>query len=100
MEKQVKSLSALIFTLSFASGVTMFLLYPKLFHIKDVLKAEAYEYTVFKSIVSIPWVIKPVVGYIEDVTFVGGYRIKFWLCLASVFSLAATTAIYFTKSNI
>lgn len=97
---QIKKLSGLVFTLSFASGVTMYLLYPKLFHIKDVLHAQAYEYTYFKSIVSIPWILKPLVGYIEDSTSVGGYRIKFWLCLASILYVISCAAIFFAKPTL
>lgn len=99
MERQVKKLEYLVLLLSFVSGITMFILYPKMFHIKDVLKAQSYEYTQFRSIVSIPWTLKPLIGYIEDVVFVKGYRIKFWICLSNVMYLSASLIIFFKTTN-
>jgi hypothetical protein len=51
---------------------------------KDDLKLQPYEVSKINSIVFIPWIIKPVYGFISDSFPINGYRRKSYLFIFGI----------------
>lgn len=56
---------------------------PNLMYVKHKLRQDAANFTKFDSLIKIPWIIKPVFGYLSDNVFIFGYRMKIYLILCS-----------------
>lgn len=88
LQKRIRSLTNLTYVIALAVGMVTILVYPNLYYVKDVLKSTPAEYAQFKSIGSIAWSIKPIIGYLEDQVSPLYYRIKSWLVIGSILSTA------------
>lgn len=93
IEKQLKNLTILLFMIAGTTGVITSTLYPNTFYLKDIIEAEAYEITMFRSISALPWSIKPLIGYVEDVIYPFTYRIKSWIVLSCFVSITGCSLI-------
>ena len=97
LEKQLKNFTILLFMIAGTTGVITSTLYPNTFYLKDIISAEAYEITMFRSISSLPWSIKPFIGYVEDVIYPFTYRIKSWIVISCFVSITGCSLIGFLK---
>ena len=93
--KRVKTLQVLIFVMAIASAMTSVLIFPNLYYVKDALKAQSYQFTLFRTLTFLPWNLKPIVGYMEDTKSFCGYRLKLWILLGSTLYLVSCVAMYF-----
>ena len=74
--------------------MTNLLVFPNLFFIKDSLKAESYQFTLFRMLTFVPWNLKPIVGYVADSKSFFGYRLKFWVVLGGCLYLISCVAMF------
>lgn len=54
------------------------------FYYKDILNLNSFDFTIVISIISIPWIIKPLYGFISDTFPFFGYKRNSYLILSSI----------------
>lgn len=94
-----------IFLVAFSQGVTGLSDLAMNYLYKDDLKLEPWEVSRINSFAYIPWIIKPVYGFISDSFPIAGYRRKpylilfglivmsCWLCMSKVNSYNQATTL-------
>jgi hypothetical protein len=64
----------MMYFVSLYTATTYFFKLPNLHYIKGKLRKTAFDYTKFDSISRIPWIAKPLFGWISDSIYPFGFR--------------------------
>ena len=86
--------------IAFSVGMVAITVYPNLHYVKDILHATPDQNSTFKSLGSIAWSIKPIIGYLEDQVNPFYFRIKSWLALGCMMSIGMCSYIFVSSPSI
>lgn len=87
-------LSALIY---FTQGVGSLASQPLFYYLKETLHMKVSDIMLLTSCVSIPWMVKPLYGFLSDNFPIFGYHRKSYILLSCLFSIVAATILGFTS---
>lgn len=99
MEDKIRRLTIVIYAVALSTGIIQFALYPNFYYFKDVLQEPAAAFTQFKSVSLLPWSLKPIFGYVEDLFAPFGYKSKSWLIFSCLLCAGTSLGMYFIRPS-
>lgn len=88
-----------VILIALCQGMMDLMTLPIFYFYKDVLKIEPAEISVYLVISTLPWVIKPVFGFLSDQYPILGYRRKSYLVLMSLLEIVGVVGIASVASS-
>ena len=88
LANQVQQYQRLMYLIALNSAWSTYSYNLCLYYCRSVLGASGADYSIFVSIMSIPWYLKPLWGFLSDSFFVFGYRFKSHCVLMSLLMIA------------
>ena len=95
LKTKISQYRALMLMVSLNSGWSMYRANVETFYLMDVLKVNGTVFNEFDANTDIPWMVKPLWGFLSDSFFIFGYRLKSHIIAMSVLTIFSSVLLIF-----
>ena len=75
--------------IALSQGLLDLMVLPIFYFYKDILKVSAAEISIYVAFAMLPWVMKPIFGFLSDKYPLFGYRRKSYLIIMTILEISA-----------